>query len=351
MATQPTTQPIGLALLTEPRLNAMEKLVATSMRAIRSLWPGASSSALARQCSPLDLAVNSRDYAAARRLVILGAPLNPVRREGRVVESPVAKASSARGGKSSAELLLLFLDAGANPDMRVRLGMERGLLCPALLAGSWDCAEILLSRMKNPLAADEDGVSPVFAAALRISQDFGQTPEHLPLFAKICASLAALGADFNKPEERGNHSTPLIIASGHCAVVDILLSHGANPNIANAVGLTPLMGACHEAALWGDVSAAMSLVSAGADVHAVDDRGVDAFGYLSGIRASQSPLSAHHGAALTLCLFNAGWRASAEVLAGPLPPGFFEGMAQWEAERLSATASFSADAPRQSMRI
>lgn len=255
-------------------------------------------------------------------------------------------AACARGGELSVELLRLLLDAGADPDMRLSRGMQRGLLTPSLRAGAWDCAELLLSRMKNPLAVDEDGFSPVFAATMGIFRRSPVTAEAILGFAKMCSSLAALGADFNLPEQRGNNSTPLIAAGGTGAAVEILLSHGANPNAANGVGLTPLMGACHEAMVWGDCSAAKALVSAGADIYALDDRGIDAIGYLTSVHASHSPISATDGASLTLCFLKAGWRLGPQSPDLSRLPGFSEGMAQWEKQTLSATSEVCPAKPR-----
>lgn len=77
-----TNAPINKPCVDEPaRLSGMERLVATTMRALCSLWPFVSSDARAQRSSELLRAIESLDYATARRLVLLGAPLGPIRKK------------------------------------------------------------------------------------------------------------------------------------------------------------------------------------------------------------------------------------------------------------------------------
>ena len=89
----------------------------------------------------------------------------------------------------------------------------------------------------------------------------------------VCALLAG-GADCNARDHNG--MPPLIYAASasffkgsRLAVVDALLAHGSHVDAATHDGVTPLMAA----ALDRDQFTVSALLSAGADVHAVDGDG------------------------------------------------------------------------------
>lgn len=72
--------------------------------------------------------------------------------------------------------------------------------------------------------------------------------------------LISQGAEM---DQRGNPSGPLFNAAyyGHVEVVQVLLEHGANPDIRNSVNSTPLMGAAEQA----KTAVVSLLLAAGAD--------------------------------------------------------------------------------------
>ena len=83
-------------------------------------------------------------------------------------------------------------------------------------------------------------------------------------------ALLKHGADVNGQETDGD--TALITASGGCKdgkIVQILLDAGANPNLADRVGCTPLIAAADE----GNERAAKELIAAGADLNATNSAG------------------------------------------------------------------------------
>src|SRR5688572_23979500 len=76
----------------------------------------------------------------------------------------------------------------------------------------------------------------------------------------------AAGEDVNQnPRPRPGYP-PLFLAAarGHLDVVRLLLDAGADPNIADHIGITPLMGVCYE----DRAAAAELLLERGGDVHA-----------------------------------------------------------------------------------
>ena len=102
----------------------------------------------------------------------------------------------------------------------------------------------------------------------------GFTPLHLAAFyGKTDAARLLLdrGADV---DARGagwmiGPALQSAISGRHPAVVGVLLAAGADPNVRQALGWTPLHGAAHN----GDLASTRSLLAAGADPHAVNDEG------------------------------------------------------------------------------
>ena len=87
-----------------------------------------------------------------------------------------------------------------------------------------------------------------------------------PLIVKL---LLSAGADPNLPDDEGE--TPLHVAAfeGTMETVHLLLQHGANPDAATEDGKTPLMNS----AKAGHGLIAAQLLAAGADAQAVDNAG------------------------------------------------------------------------------
>lgn len=79
--------------------------------------------------------------------------------------------------------------------------------------------------------------------------------------------LLAAGADPNMPDKKG--LTPLMLATQrrHKNIVEVLLSHGADINAKLDCGFTALFYPC----MFGDVELAKLLIDGGADVNARED--------------------------------------------------------------------------------
>jgi ankyrin repeat protein len=78
------------------------------------------------------------------------------------------------------------------------------------------------------------------------------------------AYLIRVGAAINSPSRNSLCATPLqsAVAAGHADIVQLLLSHNANPNVREGSGETPL----HTAAQNGDIRTIRSLLFNGADM-------------------------------------------------------------------------------------
>lgn len=120
--------------------------------------------------------------------------------------------------------------------------------------------ERLLSRGLSPNVKDEEGTPALMAATLFAGADC------LELLLKH-------GADPNQTDAAG--ATPLIWAVPDFQKVQLLIEYGANVNAKSAtMGRTPLVIAASHP---GSVNVLKLLVDEGADIHAKDRTGLDAF--------------------------------------------------------------------------
>jgi uncharacterized protein len=98
-------------------------------------------------------------------------------------------------------------------------------------------------------------------------------------FGKIEAAkyLISSGADINAISRNEMKVTPLhsALTIGHLGLLDILLSSGADPNIAQMKDISPL----HVAAYRGDLISLLKLIQAGARVDAKDSDGYTPLDY------------------------------------------------------------------------
>lgn len=109
----------------------------------------------------------------------------------------------------------LLLSGGANPDIRNRLGATP--LRDALDCGSVALVRMLLGKGANANVGDTEGVTPLMAAAE------GPMKHHARLFA------AQLNREKNQPtpEARAAYEA---LARSTAELMELLLSHGADPN-------------------------------------------------------------------------------------------------------------------------
>jgi len=91
----------------------------------------------------------------------------------------------------------------------------------------------------------------------------------------VIADFLASGADIDAPHFVSRTLLHEAAAYDHAALVQYLLSCGANPNVRDINGITPLM----EAASGGDQSVVRLLLSAGSRVADVDGFGSTAADY------------------------------------------------------------------------
>jgi ankyrin repeat protein len=116
--------------------------------------------------------------------------------------------------------------------------------------------------------------------------------------AAAVRELLRRGADpaWRDPSVGSDNETALHDAAslGHCAVIELLLSAGADVNVRSASGWTPLMRACNT----GKLAAARLLLAAGADTDARNDEGYTAYGRVPGTCDELLALLRQRGAAL-----------------------------------------------------
>ncbi|MCE5316506.1 MAG: ankyrin repeat domain-containing protein [Parachlamydia sp.] len=156
---------------------------------------------------------------------------------------------AAQGGKWGA--LVIMLDAGFPIDFQGTARKET-LLMYAFRGHHYDIAERLIARQASLLTADHRHFTVVHRAALEGDVELLR---YLKENHNFDVNIAAKNLD---------KATPLYLAAarGHLAVIDALLSLGANPNCTNSDGKTPLFIAVQN----GHDDAMRRLISGGADV-------------------------------------------------------------------------------------
>ena len=202
--------------------------------------------------TPLIMASKNGDAALIAALLKSGADSNTATTDGM---TPLM-AAAASGHVDAAALLL---DQGANVNAKEASHGQTALMFAAaenrgamisLLAARGADPKVATSVVKLEAAKLDDNGNPIpvkkgdetitggnsfmggMTALLFAARDGNLDAVH---------ALLQAGADINQASA-GEHSTPLVIAiaNGHYEVGKFLLDHGANPNIANIDGLTPL---------------------------------------------------------------------------------------------------------------
>lgn len=130
---------------------------------------------------------------------------------------------------------------------------------------------IFLVRSGAPVnGPNKDGKTPLHVAARMLSKTSGR--QYLPIDIRMVQLLCDLGADVNLADHRG--LTPLFgaIERGEDAIVEELLRRGANVNARDKAGSTPFMAA----SAGGDLKLMSFLLANGANPLVADSQGRNA---------------------------------------------------------------------------
>ena len=270
----------------------------------------------------------------------------------------------------------------AEPRMQSR---PSGGFTPLLYAarrGCLDCARRLLEHGADKDLADPDGVTPLLEAVLNFNFDVARLLiergadvnrwdywGRAPLYAAVDLNTLPVGGRADRPstdrttclslieqllkasanpnlqlklfppyrslrDDRGADglltvgSTPLLRAAkaGDVPAMRLLLAHGANPELPNTTGLTPLMAAAGNGSSPIDtrgrykteaqaLAALEALIAAGANVNARDTTGQTALHGAAGwgFNSLVTSLAAHHA---DLLVKDARGRTAADIAAG-----------------------------------
>ena len=234
----------------------------------------------AENVTPLNLAVMNMRFDTAKYLVEAGANVNKWSLRG---ENPIYSAVDVNtlphGGypdrpstdnTSSLEMIEILLEAGANPNLQLKLQPtyrslkdDRG-------------ADRMLNIGATPLLRAAKGHD---VPAIRLLLEHGAHP-NLPNRDGNTPLMAAAGLNASSIDTRGNYTTPLV-GQNASDTIEVLLANGAELELTDRYGRTAL----HGAASWGWNEAVKTLVDHGANIMAEDDNGLTPFDYAMGERS------------------------------------------------------------------
>ena len=139
-------------------------------------------------------------------------------------------------GRGHTEVVQLLLDRGAAVNMANLYGQTE--LHYAAKYGHKDVVQHLLDRGANPNVADQIGWNPlIYAASLGCSEPwYAESHRH----NDVAQLLLARGADPNIADQNGVAPLHYTVYRGNKDFAQLLISKGADPNLATANGLTPL---------------------------------------------------------------------------------------------------------------
>lgn len=191
------------------------------------------------------------------------------------------------------DIVRVLLDAGAQIEKKAAWGATA--LCAAAQSGHYEITELLLSRGANPFfdgpnrgaliqAAVTGGNADILNLALRYPHDVDAQTANGATALLVAArdrrydlakELLNHGASVNIRDNEG--TTTLIAAApdddsslpADTRLMALLIEHGADVNAADTNGWTALMSA----AFFNDLGLAKMLVSAGANISAIDSKG------------------------------------------------------------------------------
>jgi len=225
----------------------------------------------AENVTPLLAAVINMRFDTAKYLVEAGANINKWSFRG---ENPIYSAvdmnTVPHGGypdrpstdkTTSLEMIKLLLDAGANPNLQLKL-------------------QPTYRQLKDDRGADPMlgiGATPLLRAAkafdvpaMELLLEHGAHP-NLPNRNGTTPTMAAAGLGSTAIDTRGDYTPPLATLNSRKAL-EVILAKGGEINARDNNGRTAL----HGAASWGWNDAVEFLVSKGADLQATDSSGLTA---------------------------------------------------------------------------
>jgi ankyrin repeat protein len=157
---------------------------------------------------------------------------------------------------TSVKMIEILLDAGANPNVQLKL------FPPYRAVGPDRGADMMLTMGSTPLLRAAKAAD---VAAIRLLLAHGADPD-LPNIQGVTPVMAAAGLGSNEIDTRGRFKTqPDQVAS-----IDLLVKAGADINARDNRGQTAL----HGAALFGYDDVIKDLVAHNADVNAKDQKGM-----------------------------------------------------------------------------
>ncbi len=200
--------------------------------------------------TPLHYAASTGDRTVCEMLLSAGA--DPRAKDGKG-RTPLGIAM-ARGHKAAAEVLLAAMERKATPKQTGKEQSVRALFLAVMQDDSAAVKSMLKSDPGLAKASDASGMT-----ALMVAIDAGKN--------EIAQFLINSGANVNASD--GNGLTPLFRAVDNLDLTRLLVLKGARVTARSKNQRTPL----HEAACFGTEEVAAYLISAGADVNALDADG------------------------------------------------------------------------------
>uniref|UniRef100_T1IU24 Uncharacterized protein n=1 Tax=Strigamia maritima TaxID=126957 RepID=T1IU24_STRMM len=203
--------------------------------------------------TPLSLAASGGYVNVIKLLLNFGAEINS-RTNSKLGISPLMLA--AMNGHTAAVKLLL--DNGGDINAQIETNRNTALTL-ACFQGRHEVVSLLVDRKANVEHRAKTGLTPLMEAASGGYVDVGRV-------------LLDKGADVNAPPVPSSRDTALTIAAdkGHYRFVELLLSRGAQVDVKNKKGNSPLWLAAN----GGHLDVVQLLVSAGADIDSQDNRKV-----------------------------------------------------------------------------
>jgi ankyrin repeat protein len=286
----------------------LQSLKAVEALLTSNLPPGLTSTDLVNisanyDCMPLMVAAQKCNAYLVRFLLAHGAIIEAADSQSMTALHHVCigRDQDQNNTENQLETLRALLDAGARRDVQCKGG--RTTIHIAVMRYSYEVVRILLTyNLPDGLTsktlvniADDSGVTPLMWAARQNDPDF-------------ITLLLGYSADINAQSKNGK--TALWYAAGlKPQATQELLQSGANPNLENSDGVTPLM----LAAKYGNLTSVNLLLSAGAEVNSVDRCGNTSLHYACK-KVKGIDVSPQKRAAVVNALLFAGARRDAQSM-------------------------------------